>query len=409
MWAEMKRELSFHDNIRLIYKEAGANSQTQVAQIQDLLKEGIDLLIVSPNEVNPLTPIIEKVYDSGIPVVVVDRRTGSNKYTAFIGASNYEVGQNAGRYAASILKGNGNIIEVTGIPDASPVIDRHKGFIDIVEQYPGLKYQKRFDSYNTNQISNKNPVYNYLATTKTDLVYAQNDYMAYDVYRICDTLGIKNRIKIIGIDGLPLENAGLDMVANNAISATILYPTGGGEAILTAVNILEKKPFKKENQLFTTVIDSTNVRIMKLQNEKVLAQQADIDKRQKKIEEQILITKNQTNVILIISTTLALALIFGGILFYYLQENKKDQQKARATEERNFQPAKPVDRACTKGERSNRCQVQFLHQYLARIQNATYTHPRPDRECISISQATLLIKARSRVSSKKRNAPSSTD
>lgn len=340
MLAEMKRELSFHDNIELVYKEAEGNSQKQVAQIEELLREKIDLLIVSPNEVNPLTPIIERVYDSGIPVVVVDRRTGSNKYTAFIGASNYEVGQNAGRYAASILKGNGSIIEVTGIPDASPVIDRHKGFIDIVQQYPGLKYKKRFDNYSTDAISDKNPVYEYLATTKTDLIYAQNDYMAYDVYRICDTLGIKNRIKIIGIDGLPLENAGLDMVANKAISATILYPTGGGEAILTAVNILEKKPFKKENQLFTTVIDSTNVRIMKLQNEKVLAQQADIDKRQRKIEEQILITKNQTNLILIISTTLALALIFGGILFYYLQENKKinkklEQQKNEISNQRN--------------------------------------------------------------------------
>lgn len=341
MLAEMQRELSFYNNIDFVYRDADGNSSKQITQIEDLVAQHIDVLIVSPNEVNPLTPVIEKVYDSGIPVVVVDRRTNSNKYTSFIGASNYEVGQNAGRYAASVLKGKGNIIEVTGIPDASPVIDRHNGFVHIVSQYPQLKYLKRFDNYFTDEFSNKNAVYSYLASSSnTDLVYAQNDYMAFDVFKICKKLGLEKKVKIIGIDGLPLKDAGLDMVSNNFISATILYPTGGGEAILTAVNILEKKPFKKENQLFTTVIDSTNVRIMKLQNEKVLAQQADIDKRQRKIEEQITITQNQTNIILIISTTLALALIFGGILFYYLQENKKinkelKQQKTEISNQRN--------------------------------------------------------------------------
>jgi signal transduction histidine kinase/DNA-binding response OmpR family regulator len=334
MLTEMKRELSFHNNIEFIYKDAAGNSGKQVRQIQELVDQKIDLLIVSPNEVNPLTPIIERIYDSGIPVVVVDRRTNSNKYTSFIGASNFEVGQNAGRYAASILKGKGNIIEVTGIPDASTVIDRHNGFMNIISGYPGIKYLRRFDNYLTVNAPKNNPVENYLKSVgNTDLIYAQNDYMAFDVYRICKKLAIENKIKIIGIDGLPLKDAGLDMVASNYISGTILYPTGGGEAVLTAVNILENKPYKKENQLFTTIIDSANVRIMKMQNEKVLAQQEDIDKRQKKIEEQIVITKNQTNIIVVISITLALALLFGGVLFYYLQENKKINRKLKIQKE----------------------------------------------------------------------------
>ena len=146
-------------------------------------------------------------------------------------------------------------------------------------------------------------------------------------YKVCKELGLEKKIKIIGIDGLPGENGGIDLVEKGILKATILYPTGGKEAILTAVNILEKKPYKKDNELTTTIIDSSNVRIMKLQNEKAIAQQQDIDERQKKIEEQIAITENQTNIILAISITLALALIFGGILFYYLQENKKINKK----------------------------------------------------------------------------------
>jgi len=133
---------------------------------------------------------------------------------------------------------------------------------------------------------------------------------------------------------------GMGMVDKKILAATLLYPTGGQEAILTASKILEHKPFIKENTLATVVIDSTNVRIMKLQNDKTVDQQNDIDKRQKVIEEQIAITKNQTTVILIISVTLALALIFGGIIFYYLQENKKinkklEQQKEEISTQRN--------------------------------------------------------------------------
>lgn len=324
MLSEMKRELSFYDNIDFVYRDADANSKKQVQQIEDLLQNNIDILIVSPNEVAPLTPAIEKAYDSGIPVVVVDRRTNTNKYTSFIGASNYEVGQNAGHYAVSILKGKGNVMEVTGLPDASPVIDRHNGFMNIIEKYPGIKYVKRIDD-NTKPFLEKEE--EILRTEKIDLVYAQNDFMAFDCYKICKKLGIEEKIKIIGIDGLPIKNAGLDMVANGYISATILYPTGGSEAIVTALDILKKRPYKKENQLFTTIIDSTNVRIMKLQYDKILSQQKDIDERQLRIEKQKEISQFQINIIVGISITLALSLILGGILYYYLEENKKITRK----------------------------------------------------------------------------------
>jgi ABC-type sugar transport system substrate-binding protein len=110
MLSEMKRELSFYDNIEFIYRDAEASSQKQVEQIQEVSRLGIDLLIVSPNEMLPLTAPIESVYEKGIPVVLIDRGIMSDKYTAFIGASNFEVGQNAGRYAASVLKGKGSVL-----------------------------------------------------------------------------------------------------------------------------------------------------------------------------------------------------------------------------------------------------------------------------------------------------------
>ncbi len=321
MLGEMKRELAFYNNVEFIYRDAEANSKKQMAQIEELVNLHIDLLIVSPNEIQPLAAGIEKIYDAGIPVVLVDRGINSPKYTAFVGASNYEVGQNAGRYSASILKGKGNIIEVMGLSDASPFIDRHKGFMDIIAQQPGIHYLKKIDDHAVNY---QKTLTDALVNEKnTDLVFAQTDYIAMGVYNTCKKLGLENKIKIIGVDGLPLDNLGMGMVAKKFLAATVLYPTGGQEAIITAMKILEHQPYRKDNLLATSIIDSTNVRIMKLQNNKVVAQQADIDKGQRKIEEQMAITRNQTNIILTISITLALALIMGGILFYYLRENRK--------------------------------------------------------------------------------------
>jgi signal transduction histidine kinase/DNA-binding response OmpR family regulator len=325
MLEEMKRELSFHDNVEFIYRDAEADSKKQLEQIEELSKLGIDLLIVSPNEIQPLSRGIEKVFESGIPVVLVDRGINSKKYTAFVGASNFEVGQNAGRYAVSLLKGKGTLIEVMGLPDASPFIDRHKGFMDIISKHPGIIYLKRLDDH---MIDYEKQLTSTLLTEKNiDLIFAQTDYIAVDVYSICKKTGVENKIKIIGVDGLPSDTLGMGMVAKNILAATVLYPTGGQEAISTAMKILEHQPYQKENLLTTTIIDSTNVRIMKLQNDKVIAQQKDIDKRQEKIVEQIAIQQNLTNIIIVISVTLAIALILGGILFYYLKENKKINKK----------------------------------------------------------------------------------
>jgi len=330
MQKEVQRELAFHPEIELIIKDANLSAVKQIAQIQELIDEKVDLLIAIPAEAEPIAPIIEKAYNKGIPVILVDRSTLAKNYTAFIGANNYKIGIDAGTYANSLLRSKGTVLEIAG-PDAgsSADIGRHTGFSDIIKKYPGIRVFPRFSAdwdkfpaewerLFTKELQSLNNI---------DLIFAQNDRLGFAAYKVCKKLGLDKKIKIIGIDGLPGKEGGIDLVEKGILKATILYPTGGQEAIQTAVSILEKKPFQKETELSTTVIDSSNVRIMRLQAEKLLAQQEDIDARQKKIEEQIAITENQTNIILAISTTLALALIFGGILYYYLLENKKINKK----------------------------------------------------------------------------------
>ena len=138
MEAGMQRELSFSPEISMITEDGNGNSQTQIRQIQSLIDKKVDLIIVSPNEADPLTPIVEKAYNAGIPVILIDRRINSEKYTAFIGADNFLVGQNAGDYANILLKGKGNVIEIGSGPNTSPSIGRHTGFVDALKKHPNI-------------------------------------------------------------------------------------------------------------------------------------------------------------------------------------------------------------------------------------------------------------------------------
>jgi len=323
----MHRELSFHPEINFLMKDAQGQSAKQIGQIKELIDAKVDLLIVSPNEAEKITPIVEKAYQNRIPVIILDRRTMSDQYTAYVGAENIEVGHTAGIYANTVLKGNGNIIEISELPGSSADIDRHKGFVETIVRFPGLRLIAKLDG-NWDKNSFEEPLTKLLkSNTQIDFIYCQNDRRAISAFGICKKLGLEKRIKIIGVDGLNGKNEGIDLVYRDILNATIIYPTGGEESIRTAINILYKQPFKRENRLQSTLIDSSNVRIMKLQNEKVVAQQKDIERRQAKIEEQRAISENQATIIYTVSITLALALIFGALSFYSLRENRKINKK----------------------------------------------------------------------------------
>ncbi len=358
MLKEMQREVSFNNEIAFYFRDAQANSQKQKEQIQELINLKVDLLIVSPHEIQPLNAILEKAYDSKIPIVLIDRRINSEKYTAFIGASNYEVGQNAGKYTVALLKGRGKVLEITGLNTASPFIDRDKGFIDIISKNKGIELIAKINDHEANF---EKKLDSFIKKSKDlDVIFAHSDYIAKNVYQICKNNGVERKIRIIGVDGLSVEGMGMDMVASNQFKATVLYPTGGQEAMRTAINILEKKPFKKENTLESTLIDSTNVKILQQQARKVIEQQNEIDSRQLKINQQILISKNQTNIINAISITLAIALILSSVFYYLFKENKKISRKLMAQKDEISSQKNKLEKLVTQLKEATDAKFNFF-------------------------------------------------
>lgn len=322
MLSSMNLELSFNPEFDFVVKDAGGQSARQVKQIQELIDQKVDLLIVSPNAARPITPIVEKAYQQGIPVIVVDRRTASDQYTAYVGADNVEVGRTAGIYAHTLLKGVGNVVEIGESPGSSADIDRHRGFIDAISHHPGIRLVRKLEG-DWDKRSFADALTRLLTTQPTiQLIFAQNDRTALKAYRVCQQLGLEQTVKIIGVDGLPGKNEGIDLVDRGIMSATILYPTGGKESIRTAIAILRKQPFKRENRLPITFIDSSNVRIMKLQNEKVIEQQDDIEKQSQRIDKLTQTYASQKNTLYLTLASLIVVMWLGAWALYLFRAKR---------------------------------------------------------------------------------------
>ncbi len=359
MLAEMTRELSFHPELELIYKQADDNSLKQVEQVKELLSEAIDILIISPNEAQPLTPIVEEAFNKGIPVIVVDRKIASTLYTNYIGADNYQIGKMAGEYVASLLNKKGNIIEVTGLPASSPAIERERGFADGIGPYPDLKIIKKVNgewtkpkaSLTVKQLNND--------LQRADLIFAHNDVMALGSHEAAKNGG-NEHAKIIGVDALSGSGAGMEFVSEKILTASLLYPTGGTECIRNAVKILNHESLPKQTILQTLVVDSTNVRMMKLQNEKIITQQHDIENQSEMISEQKRIYNNQRTFLYILICSLGLAIFFAGLLFYSRLLNKKINKKLALQNEEISQKSEKLIEMSAKAEAAHEARLNFF-------------------------------------------------
>ena len=360
MLDEMKTELSLHPGVNFIYADAEGDSKKQIIQVSKMLQQGIDLLIISPNEAQPLTPIVESAYEKGIPVIVIDRKTESPLYTAYVGADNYAIGKMAGQYLGANSAGRINVAEVMGLPGSSPAIERDSGFTDGIKKYPNIHLTvKVYGDWLKKNAEEQ------LLKVKTSLplinaVFAHNDVMAEGTRQVLTDLKLSKKIKVIGVDALPGSGGGLQMVDDKTINATLLYPTGGKEAIVTAFQILDKEPFLKENILQSLVIDSTNVRLMELQWNKINSQQSDIIKQQALLAEQEEIYKNQQEVLNIIVISLVLAIVFGGLAFYWLMENRKINRSLEAKNQEILSQRNQLMEMSVKAEAATEAKLNFF-------------------------------------------------
>jgi ribose transport system substrate-binding protein len=256
MNADIKAAADKYPNLEVIFKDAQNQTLPQRAHVEEFVSAGVDLIIISPKEAAPLTEPVAKAMDAGIPVIVLDRAVLGDKYTCFIGADNVKIGKAAGEWIKQKLGGKGNVVELKGLMTSIPGQDRDEGFragiagsdIKIIFE-ADMKWLEPDARQEMESALSR--------FSKIDLVYAHNDPGAHGAYLAAKAAGREKEMMFVGIDALPQE--GVAYVKQGILDATFQYPTGGGEAIETALKILKGEKVPKHITLGSRVFDKENV------------------------------------------------------------------------------------------------------------------------------------------------------
>lgn len=256
MNADIKKAAATQTNLKVIFKDAQNDTLKQRAQVEEFINSKVDLIIVSPKEAAPLTPPIAEAYKKGIPVIVLDRRVLGKDYTTFIGADNKKIGKAAGEWIAKKLAGKGNVVELKGLMTSTPGQDRHSGFRAGIKS-AALKIVFEADMKWLEADARKEMESALATQPQIDLVYAHNDPGAHGAFLAAKAAGRDKNLLFVGIDGLPHE--GQAYVKQGLLSASFEYPTGGREAIETAMKLFKGEKVEKEITLNSRVFTKENV------------------------------------------------------------------------------------------------------------------------------------------------------
>jgi ribose transport system substrate-binding protein len=256
MNADVKAAADKHPEIKVVYKDAQNDTLKQRSQMEEFISAGVNLIIISPKEAAPLTPVVAQAFQKGIPVIVLDRRVLGDQYTCFIGADNKKIGKAAGKWIVEKLGGKGSIVELMGLMTSTPGQDRHSGFRDGIK---GSDVNVIFEAdMKWLEPDARKEMESALARfDKIDLVYAHNDPGAHGAYLAAQAAGREKNIIFVGIDGLPQE--GQAYVKQGILQASFEYPTGGKEAIELGLDIINGKKVEKEVTLSSRVFTKDNI------------------------------------------------------------------------------------------------------------------------------------------------------
>jgi len=311
---ELLMETYQHKDVELLFASAKDNDKLQTEQIEKFIQRGVDLLIISPNQVHSITPVIDKAYDKGIPVILFDRKTDSQKYTAFIGADNVKVGKTIGEFIAKTLHGEGKVIEIKGLDNSSPAIDRHKGFVQALSKYPDIQLKRTLSGEWTKESGYKSMKSAIADAKDCNIVWGQNDRMAEGARRAMTEAGIRN-VLYVGTDALPSKGGGIEAVHNGKLLASYIYPTRGDMVMQLAMRILKKQPFHRDNYLKGALVTKDNAKVLLLQNEEMMKQRSRLSDLNSKVD--IYLAQYNHQKIYMLLGGVIIALLIGLIVYIY--------------------------------------------------------------------------------------------
>ena len=323
-------------NDSLIVKLASSNDDNvlQNKQVNQFVDEGVDLLIISPNQLSAISKAVERAFDKGIPVILYDRKTNSDKYTAFIGCDNYTIGNSMGKFIAQQLNGKGRVVEICGLDGSSPALERHRGFMDAIKPHPGIQVVAS-EGGNWKEEGGIQAMKRILKKTHDfDYVFAHNDRLAWGAYVAARQMGLERNYKYTGVDGMSTEGGGLELVRDGIFEASYLYPTKGDEVIALAMKILKHQPYNRDNYLSTSIITKANAELTLMEARDAERQARNLKTLHKQVDQYLADYNSQKVMLVGLCLFLFVCIVAAAMIFRsYVVKAKLNEELAKTNGE----------------------------------------------------------------------------
>ena len=323
-------------NDSLIVKLASSNDDNvlQNKQVNQFVDEGVDLLIISPNQLSAISKAVERAFDKGIPVILYDRKTNSDKYTAFIGCDNYTIGNSMGKFIAQQLNGKGRVVEICGLDGSSPALERHRGFMDAIKPYPGIQVVAS-EGGNWKEEGGIQAMKRILKKTHDfDYVFAHNDRLAWGAYVAARQMELERNYKYTGVDGMATEGGGLELVRDGIFEASYLYPTKGDEVIALAMKILKHQPYNRDNYLSTSIITKANAALTLMEARDAERQARNLKTLHKQVDQYLADYNSQKVMLIGLGLFLFVCIVAAAMIFRsYVVKAKLNEALAKTNGE----------------------------------------------------------------------------
>lgn len=311
-----------YKNVDVVFASADNNGQRQARQIDSLVKAKVDLLVVAPSDVKTVAPAIERAYRAGIPVILYDRMIESTHYTAYIGTDNVAIGKEVADYLAHQLQGRGTVVEITGERGSTPVADRHRGFMQGMKAFPQIQVVTLEGDWNL--AGAKKLMRQYMDAGKpVDAVFGHNDAEAWGAQQAAKEKNREKQMLFVGIDGLPGENQGVDLVAKGVMTASYIYPTKGEAIVPLAMNILQGKPYKRMNYFQSALVTAENAKLIDMQYKEIEGQTVNLNAIYSSINDYMKMYRWQ-KIISILAVAVVVLLL---IMIFYRRKVRREKEK----------------------------------------------------------------------------------
>ena len=257
---EARDEARRHKNLQFVYSDAKAKTSMLIYQIDEFIKQKVDLIIVGANDADAVVPVVTKAYKSGVKVIILDRGINSEQYTTFINSDNVMIGSIGAKYIAKKLHNKGLVLLFEGLLSADVTQLRSKGFLDEMAQHKDIKIIKRTGNYlRRDAIAEMQKLIK--EGIEVDAIFAQSDSMISGARSAMRRFG-KDPSSIVMV-GCDYTSEAQEAILKGAQTASIKFPLGAKQAVEYALEIFAGKKLPKHIFISVKLVTQENAKVTK--------------------------------------------------------------------------------------------------------------------------------------------------